>query len=192
MEPGKIYTMRAAVPGMLASLLWWTSSDLVSVNPSLLEYGMETYSSIILRAGIQRTFHFKGANCPRQVFRDDQSYIQLTHLGITIVYVTAGIQTFLCVASLLVACTWYFQKKPIGPAIRAVRDPTYFMNLLADSPFGVNLVGTGNAQKHVIWQALDLVVRIGESVDTLGETVGRIKMERYRLVRNFENGRMYA
>ncbi|KAJ3326830.1 hypothetical protein HDU76_012614 [Blyttiomyces sp. JEL0837] len=142
-NPSSIYPIRATIPGMLGSLLWWTSNDLVSVNPSLIESGMESFSSVILRAGIQPS-------------------------------------------------TWYFQKCPIGPAIRAVRDPTYFMNLLADSPFNQYLQGTGNAPKHVIWQALDIFVRIGESVDTLGEAVGRIKMERYKLVRRLNNGRMYA
>ncbi|KAI8609527.1 hypothetical protein BC830DRAFT_1069800 [Chytriomyces sp. MP71] len=166
------------VAGMLNALLYWCSSDLVAVDPTLIEPGFETLYSMILRAGFQRSFDSKGATCTRIISRTDETVVYLTQWGSACIYAAAGIQIFLSLVALMAACYWYITIVPLGPAIRVVKQPTYFMSLFCESPFATNLIGTGNAQVHVIWQAVDTVVRIGESFETLEEPIGRIKMER--------------
>jgi hypothetical protein len=48
-----------------------------------------------------------------------------------------------------------------------------------------------NAQTHMIWQALDVIVRIGESIQTVSEEVGHVAMDKPKLVRNLVNGKKY-
>ncbi|KAJ3308748.1 hypothetical protein HDU76_003827, partial [Blyttiomyces sp. JEL0837] len=182
----------STVPGILNPLLWWTSAELMAVNPSHLDQGAETMVALLLRSGIQRTFRSKGTTCNRQVWRTDQTKVFLNGWGAATVFLSAMFQLFTSLLSLAFATTWLFLNKPILPAMRVVEDPSFFMALLTDSPFTFNLIGTAYAPKHVIWQSLDTVVRVGESVDSLELPVGRVKIERPRLVRPFTNGRMYA
>ncbi|KAJ3308810.1 hypothetical protein HDU76_003807, partial [Blyttiomyces sp. JEL0837] len=178
LPPGQVYQMVGTVPGMLNALLYWTSSDLISVNPSLLEPGIETMVSMILRAGIQRNFEVYGSTCPRlPIARQDQCIVKLTGWGRASVFAIAGVQLALSFMALVLSMIWYIHPSPLTPAIRVIRDPTYFMSVLCDSSFGVFLNGTCNAQRHVIWQALDTVVRIGETLEALDENVGKIKMD---------------
>jgi hypothetical protein len=58
------------VPGMLSPLLWWTSSDLLAVNPSLYEVGVETMFDIFLQGAVQRTFKTKGIFSQKLTFRN--------------------------------------------------------------------------------------------------------------------------
>ncbi|KAJ3021016.1 UNVERIFIED_CONTAM: hypothetical protein HDU68_009864 [Siphonaria sp. JEL0065] len=190
--PGQVFPLVSNVAGMMNALLYWCSSDLVAVDPTLLEPGFETTYSILLRAGMQRTWDSKGSTCIREISRNDQTIVHLTPWGSTCIYIAGGLQIVLSLLALLAGSVWYFSDIPLGPAIRVIRQPTYFMSVLCESPFAVNLVGTGNAQEHVIWQAIDVIVRIGEAFETMDEPVGRIKMERSKLVRPLTNGRMYA
>ncbi|KAJ3217620.1 hypothetical protein HDU67_007562 [Dinochytrium kinnereticum] len=192
MTPGKPYVLTGAVPGMINAILYWTSSDLIGVDPTLQDAGIETMVSILLRAGIQRNFKTRGSSCPKQQAVSDTSFVILRDWSVQSILVTAAIQTGMSVIALLLSLLWLFRSSPILPALQAIRNPSFFMTLLGDSPFGINLQGTGNAPRHVIWQNLDLVVKIGENVETLDENVGRIKMERAKLVRALKNGRIYA
>ncbi|KAJ3105715.1 hypothetical protein HDU97_007692 [Phlyctochytrium planicorne] len=67
LEKGRVMNLPSINPGMISTLLYWTSSDLIAVDPSLFDYGVETFVSIMLRAGMQRFFKTKGASCPRRV-----------------------------------------------------------------------------------------------------------------------------
>ncbi|KAJ3239908.1 hypothetical protein HDU78_002566 [Chytriomyces hyalinus] len=187
-----VFPLVSNVAGMLNAMLYWTSSDLVAVDPTLLSAGIETLHSMILRAGFQRSFDSKGSSCTRIVSRTDQTVVYLTSWGSACIYAAGTVQIFLSLISLIVASYWYFSDVPLGPAIRVITQPTYFMSVFCESPFSVMLVGTGNAQVHVLWQAVDVVVRIGESLETMDEPIGRIKMERPKLVQAMTNGRMYA
>ncbi|KAI9351332.1 hypothetical protein BDR26DRAFT_929801 [Obelidium mucronatum] len=189
---GQVFPLVSNVAGMMNALLYWCSSDLIAVDPTLLDPGMETAYSILLRAGMQRTWDSAGSTCVREISREDQTVVNLTPWGSICIYIAGGLQSFLSLIALFAGSVWYFSEIPLGPAIRVIRQPTYFMSVLCESPFAVNLVGTGNAQEHVIWQAIDVIVRIGESFETMEEPVGRIKMERPKLVRSLANGRMYA
>ena len=128
---------------------------------------------------MMRSFDTTGNTCPVYGNEAGVSIIALTQWGQIIMYVNGGIQLVMSLFSLCLACTWFFSKTPLLPAMRMMRDPTYFMTLICDSPFTVFLVGTNNAPKHVIWQALDQIARIGETIDTLQDQIGHIKLERY-------------
>ncbi|KAJ3101049.1 hypothetical protein HDU97_001692 [Phlyctochytrium planicorne] len=186
MIAGKPYILTGTVPGMMNALLYWTSSDLIAVDPSLQDVGIETMVSIILRAAMQRNFKAKGGSCPKKHAVSDTSFVVLRDWSVK--SILAGMS----VIALLLSLMWLIRTSPILPALQAIRNPSFFMTLLSDSPFGINLQGTGNAPRHVIWQNLDIVVKIGENIETLEENVGRIKMERSKLVRPLKNGRVYA
>ena len=127
---------------------------------------------------MMRSFDTTGHSCPVYGNVGGVAIISLTRWGQIIFFANGGIQLFLCLASLGLSFTWFFKKTPLLPGIRMMKDPTYFMTLLCDSPFTTFLVGTNNAPKHVIWQALDQVARIGETLETLEESIGHIKLER--------------
>ena len=68
----------------------------------------------------------------------------------------------------------------------------YFTALLADSNLSDNLKGLCNAPTHAVWQSLDIVVRIGESIMTQDEEIGHITMDKPKVVRPMVNARRYA
>jgi hypothetical protein len=59
LAPSHMY-LNPIVPGMLNPLLWWASSDLLAVNPSFYEAGVETLFNILFVGAVQRTFKTKG------------------------------------------------------------------------------------------------------------------------------------
>ncbi|ORY52424.1 hypothetical protein BCR33DRAFT_317577 [Rhizoclosmatium globosum] len=189
---GKPYFMGTNVPGLLNALTYWTSSDLKAVDPTLFDSGIETLYSILIRAGYQRTLDSKGTTCTRLVSRTDETNVAFNFQGMVAIYLIGWIQLILSVFSLILGSVWLFSPVPLGPAINIVTKPMYFISLLCESPFWVSLQGTANAQGHVVWQQLDHITRIGESLDTLGEPIGRIKIERPKMVKNLVNGRIYA
>ncbi|KAI8854155.1 hypothetical protein BC829DRAFT_380431 [Chytridium lagenaria] len=191
MGPGSFTYLPSTVPGMLSPLLYWMSTDLLSVNPTYISAGMEASIAILLRAGMQRTFSMSGITCPRFIARDDMVKVLLKGWGYSTLYASSMVQLLFSFAALGFGSTWLWLKRPITPALRALKEPTYFMTLLADSPFSANLAGTANAPAYVFWQALDLIVKIGESVDTLSEPIGHLRMERAKFVRPLSNGKAY-
>ncbi|KAJ3117728.1 hypothetical protein HDU96_005858 [Phlyctochytrium bullatum] len=166
------------VPGMMPTTLYWMSSNLLTIHPALLSPGLETTVAMFLRGGIMKTFSTTGESCPRFVSRTDQVKVKLTHWGYATLYAVGALQLLFTLLAL--GCAVYYMpwQTPISPAQRALQDPTYFMTLLMDSPFTINLVGIANAPPYVFWQSLDIMVKIGESIDTLGDPVGHVKMER--------------
>ncbi|KAI8838721.1 hypothetical protein BJ741DRAFT_707156 [Chytriomyces cf. hyalinus JEL632] len=182
----------SGIPGQSSALLSWSTSDLKSIDPVLLAPGIETLHAIFLRAGFQRTFASHGSRCPREIRREDATIISISWTGVVTIYLIGSIQLALSLLALLLSSVWFLSPVPLGPAIRIVTQPIFFIALLSESPFGVNLQGTANGQSHVMWQQLDLVARIGESLDTLGEPIGRIRLDRPRMVKNLKNGRFYA
>jgi hypothetical protein len=176
--PGTHYPLVSTVPGMISALLYWTSRELASISPTLLEPGVETFVAILLRAGMQRAFDTQGSSCNQYVNVPTAAFVSLTPWGIVSVLLAGAIQLVVTIVALGLACTWYLLQNPIGPAVRILRDPVYFTTLLGDSPFNSFLQGTNNAPNHVVWQALDTLVRVGESLEPLDDFVGQIKLER--------------
>jgi hypothetical protein len=157
----------------------WTTSDLMTIDPALFSSGMETFLSILLRGGTQRTFDTSGQYCSSLLqARTDQVIISFSSWSLILLYTVAAVQLLLSVGALLCGSPWLYKKIVISPALRAVRDPTYFMCLLSESPFMSLLHETCNAQKYVIWQKLDIIVKIGAQLEPLDEHVGKIRMDK--------------
>ncbi|KAJ3402953.1 hypothetical protein HDU80_004596 [Chytriomyces hyalinus] len=186
------YELITNVPGLVNALIYWTTPDLKAVDPTLFPLGIETLHAIILRSGLQRSLSSYGARCVRKIDRTDVTQITFSSAGLAAIYVVAGVQFAISLLAMSLASVWLLSSNPFGPVLRIVTRPMYFVALLSDSPFWNGLIGTGNAQKHVLWQQLDVVVRMGEALETVGESIGRIRMERPKLVKPLENGRMYA
>ncbi|KAJ3238598.1 hypothetical protein HDU81_007518 [Chytriomyces hyalinus] len=180
------------IPGLVNALIYWTTPDLKAVDPTLFPLGIETLHAIILRSGLQRSLSSYGARCVRKIDRTDVTQITFSRPGLAAVYIVAGVQFTISLLALSLASVWLLSASPFGPVLRIVTRPMYFVAVLSDSPFWNVLIGTGNAQKHVLWQQLDVIVRMGEALETVGESIGRIRMERPKLVKPLENGRMYA
>ena len=93
--------------------------------------------------------------------------------------------------AILAYVPWIVTNVPLSPSIRAMKENIYFTTLLADSNMGDNLKGLCNAPTHQIWQSLDIVVRIGESIMTQDEEVGHITLDKPKVVRPLVNARRY-
>ena len=179
MSPGTVYVLPSIVPGMLNPLTWWQTSNLMSIDPALLSSGMGTMISMILRGGIQRSFDNVGSNCDGLLLeRKDQTILQIQYWSFLTILLIDLFQLTVCVAVLSLSGIWFYEGTVITPAIKAISDPVYLIALLSESPFMDMVRGTVNSQRHVIWQSLDVVVRIGESLDIIDENIGKIRMDR--------------
>jgi hypothetical protein len=186
------YQFPPTVSGMLTPLMYWTSSDLVAINVAMMESGIETFFTILLRSAIQRTYGSKGARCTRNVIVESQAMLRIKTYGGQSAIVALVIQLVFAAFSAAAFLPWFLNKAPAGPAIRAVKESVYFTTLLADSNFSDNLRGLCNAPTFAIWQGLDIVVRVGESVESMDDEVGHITMDKPKLVRPLTNGRRYV
>ncbi|TPX30873.1 hypothetical protein SmJEL517_g05674 [Synchytrium microbalum] len=164
------------VPGTLNTLMWWTSTDLVAINPNYVEAGLETTFSLLLRAGTQRTYTTHGSSCIRNIQVGGQSILLMKSYGVISTVISLSLQLVFTVISILCFFPWLFSSTPIGPGVRLVKETIYSSTMLMNSPLGEGLQQCSNAQSHSIWQALDKTCRIGEAVTTLEELVGRLTL----------------
>ena len=71
------HTIPSQVPGMMTPLFWWTTPDLMAMDPALLEAGLETMFTMIFRAGVQRTYNTHGASCIRNVVDTQKTVLKM-------------------------------------------------------------------------------------------------------------------
>ncbi|KAJ3087950.1 hypothetical protein HK100_008194, partial [Physocladia obscura] len=156
--PVSFYFTPPTVPGSLAALLWWTSSNLIGIDRGIVEAGVETMHAILFKAAIQRTYSSQGTACPRKNSAlTDESVLTMTGTGYYITVVFLGLQLGISVLSAFAFLPWLFSKSPIGPAIRATQESEYLMVLLSSSPrLGIGLYDLCNAETYAIWQKLDV------------------------------------
>jgi hypothetical protein len=152
---------------------------------------METMFTIILRGAIQRTYSTEGVQCVRNIVIADQSKLTIAEYGYQCAVAALTIQLIFSLVSFIAFLPWLANQAPVGPAMRAVKDFIYFTTLLGDSNYSDNIRNLCNAQTFAIWQGLDVIVRVGEAVDTQDEDMGRITMDKTKLVRPLVNGRKY-
>jgi len=181
----------ATVPGMLAPLMYWTSPDLIAIDMSMVEAGLETLYVIMMRGAIQRSYGHDGSTCIRNAEVEGVATMTMQSYGVTAAVVALVLQLIASFFSLFMFVPWLMSDCPSGPAIRAVKDNIYFTTLLADSNFSDHIRGLCNAPSYAIWQGLDIVVRVGESIESVEEEVGHITMDKPKLVRPMVNGRKY-
>ncbi|KAI9351330.1 hypothetical protein BDR26DRAFT_929799 [Obelidium mucronatum] len=174
-----------------ASFLGDSRNSSVVKDIQQLEPAMEALYSVILRAGIQRSFDSKGKYCPRYYIRQDQMLVFLNFNGSLAMFLVASIQLILSFISLMLATCWIFCPLPLSPAIRTVRDPKYFLTMIATSSFAHLLYGTANAPVSEIWSRLNVNARIGEPFYTVDDEVGIIVLGRPDEVQPIQNDRKY-
>jgi hypothetical protein len=162
------------VPGALTPLLWWTTPNLLSTDPALLEAGIETYFTILLRAAMQRTYSVKGNTCIRNVFVEGSAIMYMNSYGVIVSLVILSIQLIASVLAAAAFIPWFLQETPIGPGVRLIKENIYFMTVVNSSGYIQGFQELCNAPTHTIWQILDQVVRIGESLSTRADVVGHI------------------
>ena len=182
----------AQVPGMISPILWWATVDLMAIDPAMFEAGMETFFTLMFRAGVQRTYATSGAKCVRNIVDVVNTALKMEQYGVDSSLAAVCIQLIFNVFAIVAFIPWLLSNVPASPAIRAQQESIYFTTLLADSNLGDNLKGLCNAPTHAIWQSLDIVVRIGESIMTQDEEIGHITMDKPKVVRPLVNARKYA
>ncbi|KAJ3354685.1 hypothetical protein HDU83_004907 [Entophlyctis luteolus] len=181
--PVSFYSMLATVPGSLATLLWWTSPNLIAIDRSLIEAGIETMYAILFKAAIQRTYSTSAMSCPRKnTLNSMQSSVTLLYLGYVSCNIFLSIQLVLCVLSFASFGVWFLSPSPIGPAVRAAKEPIYSAALLSSScNIGNGIESLCNAETYAIWQVLDVKCKVGESLDTLDDETGKIVVDKLSL-----------
>jgi len=179
------------VPGMINPIMYWTTSDLLAINPSLFEAGIETFFSISLRSGIMRTFDTYGSDCTKNVAIENTSQVHISDYAAIAAYIGLIFQLIMSVGGCLAFVPWVISQSPIGPAVRIIQHSEYFTTFLRNSSIASNLEGLCNAPKHSIWQALDVNVRVGEAVGSRDEVVGTLTLDKPKMVRELINGRRY-
>lgn len=86
---------------------------------------------------------------------------------------------------------WLLSNNPIGPAVRFLNEKIYMIALLRTSNVHSGIDQLCNAPSFQIWQNLDLVLKIGESVLTMSEEAGHIVLDKAKMVKPLVNGRRY-
>ncbi|KAJ3298045.1 hypothetical protein HDU79_000896 [Rhizoclosmatium sp. JEL0117] len=191
--PTSSYLTPPTVPGSVSPLLWWTTPNLIAIDRAAVEAGMETMYSILFKAAIQRTYTPVATQCIRKnTVNSHQSTIGMQLTGYYITLGMLSIQMGITIFSIIAFIIWFISPNPIGPAVRATHENIYLMTLLTSSPhLGIGINELCNAETYAIWQRLDVVCRIGESLDTLEEEVGKIIVDKPSLVRPIQNGKKY-
>ncbi|KAJ3094668.1 hypothetical protein HK100_006065 [Physocladia obscura] len=191
--PTSLYFTPPTVPGSLTTLLWWTSPNLISIDRALVAAGIETMYAILFKAAVQRTYTPMATQCLRKnTLTSHQTVIGMGREGYYVTMVMLAIQWTISICSVGAFVLWFFTLHPIGPAVRATQESVYLMTLLTSSPhLGIGLNDLCNAETYAIWHKLDVVCRIGESLDTLENDIGKIVVDRPQMVRGIQNGKKY-
>ena len=181
------------VPAVMNPLLWWTTPNLLSADPTLLSPGIETMFSILFRGSVQRTYSSKGDSCSRNIEIEGLSVLYFTGLGFYIA--TAGVitQIFVAFLAFLGFIPWLLSNNPILPGVRLLRDKTYCMALLTQSELLNDAEELCNAPAYSFWQLVDVVCRLGECPETCDDPeYGVITLDNPRKVLPFKNGKNYS
>ena len=182
------------IPGSVSTILWWSSVNLQGISPAFLDVGIEAMYTLVLRAGMQRTYPIKHDFCTQNVA--DESFVVLTISSSGYTYgmcfvIGELLILFLC----LVFCIPRFiQQQPISPAIRVTNDYTYFI-LMLTGPFTATILSENKSSVVTddIWNKFDVPVRIGETIHTKEDPEqGVIVVDRPKFVSNLVRGKKYC
>jgi hypothetical protein len=186
-----VHILPSTIPGTMNPLLWWTTPNLLTIDPAFLNAGLETTFAILLRGGTQRTYSVTGSSCIKNIQKEGYSFITMSEYSVIAGVFLLAFQLVVTVISFMLFVPWFLCADPIGPAVRALRENIYFTTLLNSSAVNNGFHELCNAQTHMIWQSLDVVVRIGESIQTVSEEVGHVAMDKPKLIRKLVNGKKY-
>jgi len=181
-------------PGAVNPLLWSMTSNTHDVSPSLLEYGMEHSLSYVLRAGIQRTYGTSGAMCAQDVIDPSSTTLNMTALGYSFALAWVIPQLILNFLALVAFMPWMISSYPILPAYEMSKSPIAFTMMATRS----RIVSTkmkslsGNIEDAYMWPRMDVILRLGESVDTVEDMdLGLIVLDKPKNVAFLTMGKEY-
>ena len=140
---------------------------------------------------MQRTYSVKGNSCIRNVVVESASIMKMDHYAVGVSIFILVCQLVACCLALAAFIPWLLSAIPIGPGVRIVKEDIYFLTLVNSAGIIQGMNELCNAPAHTIWQTLDVVVRIGESLATRSEVVGHITMDKPKLIRSLTNGKQY-
>ncbi|KAI9318880.1 hypothetical protein DFJ73DRAFT_925640 [Zopfochytrium polystomum] len=190
--PVSYFHLPPLVPGSINPMLWWATPNLNNIDRALLNTGMETMYSVLFKAAIQRTYQSNAMRCPlMNVVISHMSSVRMGREGLIVAMGLLGVQLVVALAAMAAFGLWFLSPHPIGPAVRAATDYIYLLTLLAPTQMSMQLGELGNAETYSIWQELDVVVRIGESIHTLENPIGQLVIDKPSMVRPVKNGRKY-
>ncbi|KAJ3272046.1 hypothetical protein HDV01_005998 [Terramyces sp. JEL0728] len=179
------------VKGSINPLLWWSTTNMQSVNPALLSAGVESMFAILGRAGVQRTYTHTSSRCSQSIIDYNSIVLRMGETGYSLGLIFFGLQLAMVVLAFLGTIPWLLCKHPIYPGIRIVTDHVFFMvmiNSTLASLFGVN----ATMDSPLIWTKFDFVVRVGEAIKTRDDPdLGQIILDRPKFVSHFSKGKSY-
>ncbi|KAL2916459.1 hypothetical protein HK105_203892 [Polyrhizophydium stewartii] len=179
-------------PGAVNPLLWWATPNLIALDPSLIEAGIETMFAVLLRAGVQRTYISEGDTCVHNMEILGVSSLDLADYGANVAIFILSFQLFATAVTILCYIPWLLSPNPIGPAVRLTRDHVYFTTMLNSSSISGGTEMLCNAPPHAIWQAYDTIVRVGEPIGTRNDPIfGHVTLDRPKLLTHLTNGKRY-
>ncbi|KAJ2996341.1 hypothetical protein HDV02_006605 [Globomyces sp. JEL0801] len=193
MYGGKITSqiLPSTFPSAINPLMWWTTTNTQTISPPLLSAGMETLHSILLRSSILRYFSIKGTKCESRVISENSVTLRIGPSGYIFGLFFAGTDIFLAFLSIAMAVPWLFSSRLISPAVRIATNRLYFQLMVCSNP---NLYGGFVTSFDMLdfWVKLDLMGKVGESKDTIDdEEYGKIALNKPKLVRPFQTGKLY-
>ncbi|KAJ3255334.1 hypothetical protein HK103_006357 [Boothiomyces macroporosus] len=186
------YLLPQTYNGAVNPLMWWTTTNMIAVDPAILEPGIETMIGILLRSGVFRSFSSKGYSCPQSVINPDYLIIYISDFGYGMGIAFVIIELFILIMCIIAFIPWLRATKPLGPGIRIAHDRTYFtvmVNSAAVQAFGI----TPMLETDVMWNKFDFIVRVGESKKTKDDPeFGQILVDVPKFVSAFQNGKLYS
>ncbi|KAJ3312306.1 Protein tyrosine phosphatase type IVA 1 [Boothiomyces sp. JEL0838] len=186
------YLLPQTYNGAVNPLMWWTTTNMIAVDPAILEPGIETMIGILLRSGVFRSFSSKGYSCPQSVVNPDYLIIYISDFGYGMGVAFVIIELFILIMCIIAFIPWLRATKPLGPGIRIAHDRTYFtvmVNSAAVQAFGI----TPMLETDVMWNKFDFIVRVGESKKTKDDPeFGQILVDVPKFVSAFQNGKLIS
>jgi hypothetical protein len=185
--------MPALFPSTVNSLLWWTTQSTLQISASLLEAGIETTVSLLNKAVIQRAFGTEGKLCPQTVVIPDERVARTTGDGLRYILVFALAQTVAHLFCGVIFLIWVFHKRPIVPAIRFVKERSYFAIFSSGLAFNSCLSDlTATFEEGHFWPKFEMTMRVGESIHTLDDPdYGTIVIDRPKMVGDLSFTKLY-
>ena len=181
------------IPSVLNPLFWWTTPNLIGIDHSLLDAGIETLFAILFRGSVQRTYSAKGYSCTANVATAGLSIVQFQGVGYYVAIIGLCVHLIIAFLAALAFIPWFIIDHPIGPGIRLIRDKTYCMTVLTQSALLYDAGELSNAPTSRIWNLVDVVCRMGESLNTAEDPeFGTMALDTPRSIMPFKNGKNYS
>jgi hypothetical protein len=182
----------STIPALLNPLFYWTTPNLLAIDPALMDAGLETLFAILLRGGMQRTLSVIGNSCLKRVEVNSITLLSMHSYGVEVANIILSLHLTVCVFSLLAYIPWFLSEDCIGPGIRIIQNQPYFSTLVSCSRLAMGTDEMCNAPAYQIWQRMDVVMRVGESIDTVDDEMGHLILDKPKMVSGIKNGKRYC